>query len=61
MIVMGRDILCRSLGGDLRMNTIIATVVGALASTVVLVSGVNAAQSEHKPVSNEKLYSYSDQ
>ncbi|MFC7503255.1 hypothetical protein ACOACQ_00940 [Nocardioides sp. CPCC 206347] len=43
------------------MNTIIATVVGALASTVVLVGGVNAAQGEHKPVSNEKLYSYSDQ
>lgn len=43
------------------MNTIIATVVGALASTVVLVSGVNAAQGEHKPVSNEQLYSYSDQ
>ncbi|TQK70736.1 MULTISPECIES: hypothetical protein [unclassified Nocardioides] len=40
------------------MNTIIATVVGALASTAVLVAGVNAAQGEHKPVSNEKLYSY---
>jgi len=43
------------------MNTIIATVVGALASTVVLVAGVNAAQSERAPVSNEKLYSYADQ
>lgn len=43
------------------MNTIIATVVGALASTVVLVSGVNAVQDERKSVSNEKLYSYSDQ
>ncbi|WP_257423355.1 hypothetical protein [Nocardioides carbamazepini] len=43
------------------MNTIIATVVGALASTVVLVAGVNAAQGEHKPVSNAKLYSYADQ
>ncbi|AJR18365.1 hypothetical protein ACIRN4_24605 [Pimelobacter simplex] len=42
------------------MNTIIATVVGALASTAVLVAGVNAAQGEHKTVSNDKLYSYSD-
>ena len=43
------------------MNIIISTIVGALASTVVLVAGVNAAQSDHKPVSEEKLYSYSDQ
>lgn len=43
------------------MNTIIATVVGALASTAVLVAGVNAAQTDNKPVSNEQLYSYSDQ
>lgn len=43
------------------MNTLIAAAVGALASTVVLVAGVNAAQSDHKPVSEQKLYSYSDQ
>ena len=43
------------------MNTIIATVVGALASTAVLVAGVNAAQSDQKTVSEDRLYSYSDQ
>jgi len=43
------------------MNTIIAAAVGALASAAVLVAGVNAAQGDQKPVSNEKLYSYSDQ
>jgi len=42
------------------MNTIIATLVGALASTVVLVAGVNAAQGEHKKVDANVLYSYSD-
>ncbi len=57
----GSGALCWSLGGDLRMNIIISTIVGALASTVVLVAGVNAANNDHKPVSNDKLYSYSDQ
>lgn len=55
------DALCWSLGGDLRMNTIIAAVVGALASTTVLVTGVNVVQGDQKPVSTEKLYTYSDQ
>ena len=43
------------------MNTIIAAVVGALASSAVLVAGVNAVHGDQTPVSNEKLYSYSDQ
>ncbi|WP_263969870.1 MULTISPECIES: hypothetical protein [unclassified Nocardioides] len=43
------------------MNIIISTIVGALASTAVLVTGVHAAQSDQKSVSNEQLYSYSDQ
>ena len=43
------------------MNTIIAIVVGAAASTVLLVAGVNAQQAEQKNVSKETLYSYSDQ
>ena len=42
------------------MNTLIAAAVGAIASIVVLVVGVNAAQSDQHKVSNEKLYSYSD-
>ena len=42
------------------MNTLIAAAVGAIVSTVVLVVGVNAAQSDQRSVSNEKLYSYSD-
>lgn len=43
------------------MNIIISTIVGALASTVVLVAGVNAANNDSKPVSNDEIYSYSDQ
>lgn len=43
------------------MNIIISTIVGALASTAVLVAGVNAQQADQKPVSEEKLYSYSQQ
>ncbi|WP_275890188.1 hypothetical protein [Nocardioides faecalis] len=43
------------------MNTIIASAVGALAAAAVLVGGVNAMQSDTKPVSDEKLYSYSTQ
>lgn len=61
MMDMGKCALCWSLGGDLRMNIIISTIVGALASTVVLVAGVNAANNDSKPVSNDELYSYSDQ
>ena len=44
------------------MNTIIAIVVGALTSTVVLVTGVNVVkQDDTKPVKSDKLYSYADQ
>jgi hypothetical protein len=43
------------------MNIIISIIVGALASTTVLVAGVNAQQGDQTPVSEEKLYSYSQQ
>lgn len=43
------------------MNIIISTIVGALASTAVLVAGVNATQADPKPVSKDELYSYSNQ
>ena len=49
------------------MNIIISAIVGALASTTVMVGGVTAVKcgqdacGEPAKVSNEKLYSYSDQ
>ena len=43
------------------MNTLIAAFVGAALSTVSVVAGVNAAQGDQKPVSNDQLYSYADQ
>ncbi|WP_157537349.1 hypothetical protein [Nocardioides sp. Root190] len=45
------------------MNIIIATIVGALASTTVLIAGVNAVQNgdSQQSVSSEQLSSYSDQ
>lgn len=43
------------------MNVIISAVVGALASTAILVAGVNAAQGDQAPVSTDRLYTYSDQ
>ncbi|HWI42736.1 MAG TPA: hypothetical protein VNS81_03910 [Nocardioides sp.] len=43
------------------MNTLIAAVVGAFVSTTVLITGVHAVQGDQKPVSSQKLYTYSSQ
>lgn len=43
------------------MNLIISSIVGALAAGAVLVGGVQAAQSDQKPVSESEVYTYSNE
>jgi hypothetical protein len=45
------------------INILVAGVIGAVASTAVLVTGVNvvAPSAPSEPVSNDQLYSYVDQ
>lgn len=43
------------------MNMLISSVVGALAAGAVLVGGVQAVQSDQKPVGQSELYTYSSQ
>jgi hypothetical protein len=43
------------------MNLIISSIVGALAAGAVLVSGVQVAKDDQKPVSEAELYTYSSE